>query len=270
MGAEGGRIVAATVISIVNQKGGVGKSTTAINLAAGLAEVGERVLLVDLDPQAATTWAFGYEPAELERSVYDVLVGGMDLRDVVLRQSEQPLGHSRVDLVPSQLILSRFAQDLRQRARREAVMARALDGVRGEYDFVILDCAPSAIGELEINAMYAADYVIIPTMAEKMPLYGVNDVMDALGEVREHKPELQVLGALLTRVDNRNKLTHTAREEVVRAFGSRKFDTEIRTNVRLAEQPREASSVLVSAPDSAGAEDYRNLAREVIRRVGAS
>ncbi len=260
--------IGSAVVAVMNEKGGVGKSTTSLNLAAAMAEVGERVLLVDLDPQGGVTKVLGVDPAKIELSVYDALIGHVPVVDVILPPSRQdPRRGSAVDLAPSQLILREFERNLDRRVRREAALEDALGPVRDQYSFIIIDCQPSAVGGLEINAMYAADYVLIPAMAEIMPLYGLDDIITTLREIQRIKPELELLGALLTRVDNRNRLTESVRAEMAKAFGDKLFATEIRTNVRLAEHPGEYASILVYAPASAGAHDYRMLAKEVLQRV---
>lgn len=257
------------IVSIVNQKGGVGKSTTATNLGAALAGEGERVLLVDLDPQGSVTRGFGIRESDLEGSMYDAMMEEAPLREVLLAPGEQPLGDSAVTLAPAEIAMASFDHRLGRKVRRDYVLADILSEIRAEYDWILVDCHP-ALGGLEINAMMAADRLLIPLTPELLTLYGTEPVMEMFSEVQAGKPELELLGVLLTRVDNRNNMTADIREEVKRAFADKVFDAEIRTNVRLAEAPGNASSIFAYDPASTGAEDYRRFAKEVLSRAGAS
>ena len=257
----------AVTLAIVNQKGGVGKSTTALNLSAALAEVGERVLLVDLDPQASVTRAFGVRESELEATMFDAVLEDVGVGEVIVGAEEQPLGDSAVDLAPAEIAMTSFEQRLERKVRRDYVLADILEEVRGSYDWILIDCHPALHG-LEINAMVAAEWLLVPVTPEILTLHGTHPVIEMLQEIQRGKPELDLLGVLLTRVDNRNNMTADVREEVQRAFKEKVFDTEIRTSVRLAEAPGNASSIFTYAPASTGAADHRNLAREVMSRAG--
>lgn len=264
----------AKVIAVVNQKGGVAKTTTVLNLGDALAEVGQRVLLVDLDPQAQLADALGVVTEDPETgdlavpaTTAEVMIERAKMEEAVVGPEGQAVGDSRVDCAPARLELDDFEFLLKRRVAREGVLDGALDRVRGEYDWILVDCKP-ALTLLEMNAMFAADGLIVPITPEKLPLHATQRLLEAYEEVLEVRPNLRILGALLTKVDQRTNLTKNARETLAGVFEERGgvFQTEIRYNVRLAETPAYSGSALLSAPDSQGAHDYRALAREVMER----
>jgi chromosome partitioning protein len=252
------------VVSVINQKGGVGKSTTSINLGDALAEAGERVLLVDLDPQASLSQSLGIEVHQLERSMYDVMLGESLIKTII---QKPPIKDSRVDVAPAQIAMSRLERQLSGKLRFESVLKDALAGVKDSYSFILIDCRPS-LDLLEINAMCASEYLIIPLLAQKVPLYGTDQLLEMYEEVKERmNPSLEILGVLLAQVDNRNKLTGLVRDEVRGFFKEKVLDTEIRVNVKIAEAAGLSPSVLFYDTHSKGAADYRNLAQEVLQRA---
>lgn len=261
--------MAAVVISVVNQKGGVGKSTTAVNLGDALVERGNRVLVIDLDPQGQVGDSLGIDSDGLEHTMYEVMVERSKMEDAIVSPEDQGVGDSRVFCAPSRDELDDFEFALKRRVSREAVLADAIGRVREDFDYVVVDCHPS-LNLLEINAMYAADGLIIPVTPEKLPLHATRRLLEAVEEVREARPASKVLGALLTKVDVRTNLTRSARDTLREVFRDQGqiFETEIRYNVRIAETPGFSASVLLAAPDSQGARDYRSLAEEVVGRVG--
>ncbi|HEY8477025.1 MAG TPA: AAA family ATPase [Chloroflexota bacterium] len=259
------------VIAISNQKGGVGKTTTAVNLGVALSELGKRVLLVDLDPQANLTVHLGIrEPDTLPRTITDVLlaivsphaVQGPTVRDVIL-----PMPHG-VDLVPCNLQLAAAELTLFTSLSREMVLRDALRPVVDEYDFIIVDCLPS-LGLLVINALAAADGVLVPVQADYLSMQGVSQLLQAVAVVRDRlNPRLKLLGLLFTMADFR---TLHAREVVqaTRAVFQDSvpiFDTVIRLSVAFKESSKAGQSVLAYAPDGRGAAAFRDLAREVVRQ----
>ena len=253
----------ARVIALANQKGGVGKTTTTLNLGTGLAQLGERVLLVDFDPQGGCALGLGIEPAGLDVSVYNALLD----RDCPPEEAILATKIPNMDLMASNIDLSAAEIQLVTEVAREQALARVLEPLRDKYDFILIDCQPS-LGLLTINALAAADGVIIPLECEYYALRGMALLMDSIERVQDRiNPKLEIDGILATMFDNRTLHAREVHERVESAFGDKLFNTVIRKTIRFAEAPVAGEPILTYAPTSTGAEAYRNLAEEVMSRV---
>jgi chromosome partitioning protein len=252
----------ARVIALCNQKGGVGKTTSAINLGAALAEVGRRVLLVDFDPQGALSAGLGVQPHQLDRTTYNLLMErGVGIDDVRLK-TQVP----GIDLLPSNIDLSAAEIQLVGEVAREQTLARAIAPVLPEYDFVLIDCQPS-LGLLTVNALTASHGVIIPLVCEFFSLRGVALLIDTIEKVQQRlNPELKLDGILATMYDGRTLHGREVFSRVLEAFGDTVFDTVISRTVRFPETTVAGEPITSWAPSSSGAKAYRDLAREVIAR----
>ena len=252
----------ARVVALCNQKGGVGKTTSTINLGAALTEYGRRVLLVDFDPQGALSVGLGVQPHQLDRTVYDVLMESSVSLDDVLLKTNIP----GMDLVPSNIDLSAAEVQLVNEVAREQTLARALTPALPDYDLVLIDCQPS-LGLLTVNALTAADEVVIPLECEFFSLRGVALLIDTIEKVRERlNPRLHIAGILATMYDSRTVHGREVFARVVEAFGDTVFDTVITRTVRFPETTVAGEPITTWAPSSSGAQQYRALAKEVLAR----
>jgi chromosome partitioning protein len=251
------------VIAIANQKGGVGKTTSAVNLAASLAAAEKRTLLVDADPQANATSGVGVERDRLRLTIYEVLLDGRPMTEVIRRGVHFPL----LDVAPASRDLVGAEVELVSRPHRESVMRRALEGVRSGYDYVLIDCPPS-LGMLTLNMLAAADAVIIPIQCEYYALEGLSQLLNTIRLVqRSFNPRLAIDGVLLTMYDARLNLSKQVADEAKEYFGARMFRTMIPRNVRLAEAPSFGKPILLYDIGSIGAQTYLNVAEELITRT---
>lgn len=248
------------VISVANQKGGVGKTTTSINLAASLAATEHPTLLIDIDPQANCTSGIGIEQRAPRHSTYEVLIGDIPIEDAV-RKTEMDF----LDVVPSHINLVGAEIEMVDVMEREKILKNALRSIRLQYDFVVIDCPPS-LGLLTVNALTASDSVLIPVQAEYFALEGLGQLLNTIKIVRQHlNPDLEIDGVLLTMFDTRLRLSNQVAEEVRRYFGDKVFKTIVQRNVRLSEAPSFGKPVLLYDATCIGARNYIALAREVIQ-----
>ncbi len=259
-----------TIIGIVNQKGGVGKTTTSVNLGAALAEQGFKVLLVDMDAQANLTTHVGLGAKEdlngtqetednlPENTIYEVLKGLKTLKETIIERS--PLLH----IVPSSLLLSAADLELGGVVGRELILKRALAQVNKLYDYIIVDCPP-ALGLLSLNALAAVDQVIIPVQSEYLALHGVRQLLDTIDQVRTiYNPSLIVGGVLICLHDSRKRLARAVSDTIRAYFGELVFESVVKSNVALAEAPAGGQTIFEYSPKSSGAEDYAALAKEIV------
>jgi chromosome partitioning protein len=256
----------ARIIALANQKGGVGKTTTAINLGAGLAELDQRVLLVDFDPQGGCAIGLGIEPASLDLSIYNALLDRYCDVDEVVQKTSFP----GLDLLPSNIDLAAAELMLVQEVAREQTLLRILAPLRVKYDFMLIDCPPS-LGLLTVNGLTAADGVLIPLECEYYALRGMALLMESIERVRDRlNPRLQIDGIVATLFDSRTLHGKEVYARVREAFGRSVLDTVIRKTIRFAEAPVAGEPILSYAPTSPGAQSYRELAKEVMGRVSTS
>jgi len=249
------------IISIINQKGGVGKSTTAINLAAALGEQGKQVLLVDLDPQGNTTSGLGIEKGELENCIYNVLLDDLPIEEVIIPDVCEGL-----DLVPATINLAGAEVELVSEIARENRLKDAVGTMRGRYDYIFVDCPPS-LGLLTVNALVAADKLIIPIQTEFYALEGVTKLLESMKRVKNRlNPTLDIFGFLLTMYDGRTTLSRQVAAEVRNYFDRQVFETIIPRTVKLSEAPSYGIPITQYDPQGKGAKAYTELAKEVIKR----
>ena len=249
----------ARVLAVANQKGGVGKTTTSVNLAAGLAQAGRRVLLVDLDPQGNATMGSGVNKSKLARTVYHVLLGLSDAAHI--RQRVE----SGYDLIPANRELAGAEVELVGLPSREARLRTALERIAGDYDFILIDCPPS-LSLLTVNAFAAAEQVLIPMQCEYYALEGLSDLVGTIKRVRSNlNPRLEIAGLLRTMFDPRNTLAHQVSQQLVQHFGDKVYRTLVPRNVRLAEAPSYGAPAVVWDKASKGAQAYIALAEEILK-----
>ena len=255
----------ARIISMVNQKGGVGKTTSTINLGAALAECGRKVLLVDFDPQGALSAGFGTNPHELELTVYNVMMDRkVDINDVIL-----PTDIENIDLLPANIDLSAAEVQLVNEVAREQVLASALRKVQNEYDVILIDCQPS-LGLLTVNALTASHGVIIPLICEFFALRAVALLVDSIEKVQDRlNPGLEITGVLATMFDARTIHSKEVLARIIDAFGDKVFDTVIKRTVKFPGATVSAEPILSYASNHTGAQAYRQVARELIYKGGA-
>lgn len=251
----------AKIISLINQKGGVGKTTTAINIATYLADAGKLVLLVDLDPQGNASSGLGVDVRNLEKGLYHSLVGGEHPRNIILRSENS--GH---DLLPSSQDLAGAGIELVHFDNREFKLYDVLRQIRTEYDYIIIDSPPS-LGLLTINGLVASDEVLIPVQTEYYALEGLSQLLQTIELVQKHlQPNLQIMGAVLTMFDKRNRLARQVVREMRNHFPGHVFESVIPRSIRLAEAPSYGKSILSFDSLSKGARSYKNLVREILER----
>ena len=253
------------IIAITNQKGGVGKTTTTVNLSACLADAGKKVMLVDLDPQGNASSGLGIDKSELNQCVYDVLIDEVPVAEVI-----QPTALKKLQVLPATIQLAGAEVEMVGIVSRETILKEALKKYKKEYDYILIDCPPS-LGLLTLNALTAADSVLIPIQCEFYALEGVSQLVKTVNLVKEAlNPKLEIEGVLLTMFDGRTNLSIQVAEEVKKHFTEKVYKTVIPRNVRLSEAPSYGEPIIIYDPKSKGSKVYKELAKEVIKHAKKS
>lgn len=249
------------IIAIANQKGGVGKTTTAINLGASLGALDKKTLIVDADPQANATSGLGFDPRNVKTSIYECIVNDVNPKDIILK-TESP----NLDVIPAHIDLVGAEIELISLPDREQVMGKALKQIQNDYDFIIIDCSPS-LGLITVNSLTAADSVIVPIQCEYFALEGLGKLLNTIKIVQTRlNPELSIEGMLMTMYDQRLRLANQVADELKTHFHQLVFDTIIHRNTRLGEAPSHGESIITHDASSKGAVNYLNLAREILQK----
>lgn len=249
------------IIAFANQKGGVGKTTTCVNLAAYVAAMGKKVLVVDLDPQGSATSGLGIDKTKDLKTIYDLISGDTAIDEVI-----KPTVLEGLDVIPSTIDLAGAEIEMVHMPQREKIVKGILDNVKDRYDFIMIDCPPS-LGLITVNALTACNSVIIPMLCEYYSLIGITQLMNTIRLIKFHlNPTIDVEGVVMTMKDNRSNLTKQVSDEILKFFGKKVFFTYIPRNIRLAEAPSHGEPILIYEPDSKGAESYLSLAEEFLNR----